>query len=79
MPFQSEKQKKFMWAQHPKIARRWTNEGKGYVAGNVPPWMQKDQGNGNQQKDEKKDARRKAIADRLNRHAKKNKKPGKAY
>jgi hypothetical protein len=27
MPFKSEDQRKFMWANHPKIARRWTNEG----------------------------------------------------
>lgn len=26
MPFQSEKQRKFMWAKHPDIARRWTQE-----------------------------------------------------
>lgn len=33
MPFQSEAQRKFMWANHPEIAQRWSNEGKGYVAG----------------------------------------------
>jgi len=26
MPFRSEKQRKFMWARHPEIARRWTNK-----------------------------------------------------
>lgn len=26
MPFQSEQQRKFMWARHPEIARRWTNK-----------------------------------------------------
>ena len=31
MPFKSEKQRRFMWMKHPKIARRWTEEGKGYV------------------------------------------------
>lgn len=31
MPFKSERQRKFMWSQHPEIAQRWANEGKGYV------------------------------------------------
>lgn len=26
MPFRSEKQRRFMWARHPEIARRWTDE-----------------------------------------------------
>lgn len=26
MPFKSEKQRRYMWSQHPDIARRWTNE-----------------------------------------------------
>lgn len=26
MPFKSIKQRKFMWAKHPDIARRWTNK-----------------------------------------------------
>ena len=26
MPFRSEAQRRFMWAKHPDIARRWTNE-----------------------------------------------------
>ena len=26
MPFRSEKQKKYMWKFHPKIARKWTKE-----------------------------------------------------
>ncbi len=33
MPFTSEKQRKFMWAKHPEIAKKWTAEGKGYVRG----------------------------------------------
>ena len=28
MPFESEKQRRYMWAKHPKIARRWANEEK---------------------------------------------------
>jgi hypothetical protein len=28
MPFKSERQRRFMWAKHPKIARRWANEAK---------------------------------------------------
>jgi hypothetical protein len=28
MPFKSEKQRKFMYAQHPEIAERWTKEAK---------------------------------------------------
>ncbi len=26
MPFQSEKQRRFMYAKHPEIAKRWTEE-----------------------------------------------------
>ena len=26
MPFKSEKQRRFMWAKHPDIARRWTEK-----------------------------------------------------
>jgi len=26
MPFRSEKQRKFMWSQHPEIAKRWTDK-----------------------------------------------------
>lgn len=26
MPFRSEKQRKFMWAKHPDIARHWTED-----------------------------------------------------
>jgi hypothetical protein len=28
MPFASEKQRKFMWAKHPRIAKRWAHESK---------------------------------------------------
>lgn len=31
MPFKSEKQRRFMYSQHPEIAQRWAKEGKGYV------------------------------------------------
>jgi hypothetical protein len=36
MPFKSESQRRFMFAKHPAIARRWVSEGKGnvVVAGN---------------------------------------------
>ncbi len=36
MPFKSEAQRRFMFAKHPDIARRWVSEGKGkvMVAGN---------------------------------------------
>lgn len=27
MPFKSEKQRRFMWAKHPSIAKRWSKEG----------------------------------------------------
>jgi len=27
MPFKSEKQRRFMWAKHPQIAKRWAHEG----------------------------------------------------
>lgn len=26
MPFRSEKQRRFMWSQHPEIAKRWSEE-----------------------------------------------------
>jgi hypothetical protein len=26
MPFKSVKQRKYMWAKHPDIAKRWTNK-----------------------------------------------------
>lgn len=26
MPFRSEKQRRYMWANHPEIARRWTDK-----------------------------------------------------
>lgn len=26
MPFQSESQRRFMWAKHPKIAKRWADK-----------------------------------------------------
>lgn len=29
MPFKSEKQRRFMWSQHPEIAQRWADEEKG--------------------------------------------------
>lgn len=28
MPFKSAKQRRYMFAKHPKIARRWANEAK---------------------------------------------------
>lgn len=31
MPFRSERQRRFMFSQHPDIARRWVAEGKGYI------------------------------------------------
>jgi hypothetical protein len=26
MPFKSEQQRKYLWARHPEIAKRWTKE-----------------------------------------------------
>jgi len=28
MPFESEKQRKYMWVHHPEIAEKWTQEAK---------------------------------------------------
>lgn len=28
MPFQSESQRRYLWAKHPEIAERWSHEGK---------------------------------------------------
>ena len=33
MPFKSEAQRKYMYAKHPEIAKRWQKEGKGNVTG----------------------------------------------
>lgn len=33
MPYVSDKQRAFMWSQHPEIARKWAKEGHGYVKG----------------------------------------------
>lgn len=77
MPFKSRQQQKYMWSQHPEIARRWTNEGKGNVVANVPPWMQGKQDSNS--KDDKKNHKRKAIQDRLKKIQGKDKKKSKAY
>lgn len=37
MPFKSEKQRRWMWAKKPEMARRWTDEEK-KVAKNFTPW-----------------------------------------
>ena len=34
-PFSSKAQERFMWSQHPEIAKRWVKEGKGYVKNHV--------------------------------------------
>lgn len=31
MPFKSKKQRKWMWANKPDIAEKWTREGKGKI------------------------------------------------
>jgi hypothetical protein len=48
MPFKSEAQRRYLWSQHPEIARRWTREGKGEIMREpksmskpLPPWMQR--------------------------------------
>ena len=35
MPFQSEKQRKYLWANEPEIAKRWEKYPKGYNTGGV--------------------------------------------
>jgi len=32
MPFKSERQRRFMWAKHPEVAKRWESE---YPAGSL--------------------------------------------
>jgi hypothetical protein len=65
MPFKSENQRRYLWAKHPEIARRWSKEYGGKVAAGkqLPPWMQgkKQQA----QSDPKMDARKKVAANRL--------------
>lgn len=40
MPFESEKQQRYMWAVHPELARKWTEDakqqGKPVVKGKKP-------------------------------------------
>lgn len=36
MPFKSESQRRYLWANEPAIARRWTNEGKKMPPGKRP-------------------------------------------
>ena len=31
MPYASEKQRRYMWSQHPEIAEKWAEKGHGYV------------------------------------------------
>lgn len=33
MPYKSEAQRKFMWAKHPEIAKKWAAKGHDYVLG----------------------------------------------
>lgn len=33
MPYKSDKQRRYMWSQHPKIAKKWAEKGEGHVAG----------------------------------------------
>ncbi len=33
MPYESEKQRRFMYSQKPEIAKRWDEEGKNYIRG----------------------------------------------
>mgnify|MGYP006909287388 CR=1 FL=1 len=42
MPFRSEKQRKFMWSQHPEIARKWTKKyGSKIVPKKKRKWVKK--------------------------------------
>jgi len=36
MPFVSDRQRRFMWARHPDIARRWTDKYGSGVGGSTP-------------------------------------------
>lgn len=74
MPFKSEAQRRFLWAKHPEIARRWTREHGSKVAtdgqvdtndhkrGGLPPFMQKRGGN---EPDKKAAAKTEAAKRRL--------------
>ena len=33
MPYASDKQRKYMWSQHPEIAKKWAEKGHGYIKG----------------------------------------------
>lgn len=59
MPFRSTKQRRYMWARHPEIARRWTEEHGSKI---VP---------GNDKKRKKKHSYKDAAARRSMNHKKK--------
>jgi hypothetical protein len=59
MPFRSEKQKKYMWANHPEIAERWTKRYGGAVERrlkNQETHSEKSSGKRNVSKRRKRDA-----------------------
>ena len=36
MPYASEKQRRFMYSQHPRIAKKWNAEGNNYIKKSKP-------------------------------------------
>jgi hypothetical protein len=41
VPFKSEKQRKFMWAKHPGIAQRWSDETSKRIKGKKMNWLKR--------------------------------------
>lgn len=46
MPFKSERQRRYMWVHHPRVARRWTEEYGSTPRGRVAGAMAKRKGYG---------------------------------
>lgn len=59
MPFRSEAQRRYLWANHPEIASRWSKEFGSKVA--IPPQFLKNKG----KPDPRAEAKKKAAAAKL--------------
>lgn len=46
MPYKSEKQRRFMYAEHPEIAKRWEKEGANRIEGKRKKKHRKKRGRG---------------------------------
>lgn len=65
MPFESEKQRRFMWAEHPAIAKRWAKEYP--TKRNLPMYAQNQSAPKNHTKTDKKEVEKASAIRALNR------------